>query len=184
MSSEASKFREALGLFTTGVTVVAAGMGERIHAMTANAFTSVSLDPMLVLVCLGKQARIAGLLEDIERFSVNLLRADQTALSSYFAGAWREPKPPPFRFVPWTGGPRLEGCSASIGCEVHERIEGGDHWIVLGRVVALHRGVEPLTPLVFYRGRYRQLAKDEGTPAPDLVGGAGAGPAQPFFDSW
>jgi flavin reductase (DIM6/NTAB) family NADH-FMN oxidoreductase RutF len=182
MTLEVGAFRETLGLFTTGVTVVAASTADGIHAMTANAFTSVSLDPMLVLVCVGKQARIGQLLADFDQFSVNVLRADQTALSSYFAGAWREPKPPPFRFVPWAETSRLEGCSAALGCRVHERLEGGDHWILIGRVAALHRGVEPLDPLVFYRGRYRRLAKDEGTAAPDLV--SGTGPAQPFFDSW
>ncbi len=175
-------FRETMGLWATGVTVIAAQDGEETHVMTANAVTSLSLDPLLVVVCIAKQAKMAGFMEKTARFSINILREDQQALSTFFAGAWPEPTPPPFRFVAWEGGPRLEGCAAALGCVLHELIEGGDHWITVGRVVALHRGIEPLRPLVFYAGRYRRIDLKESAPAPDL--GWVAQPVHVYYDPW
>ena len=174
-------YRNTIGAFATGVTVVAAGHGHHLHAMTANAVTSLSLDPPLLIFCVGKKARIVEVLETAHGFSVNILRDNQQALSTYFAGGWKEPVPPPFRFVPWEGGPRLEGCAASIGCALHERIEGGDHWIVVGRVVALHQGEEPQRPLIFYSGKYRHLDA-ASVPAPDLE--QEPPPIQIFYDPW
>jgi flavin reductase (DIM6/NTAB) family NADH-FMN oxidoreductase RutF len=176
------QYRQMIGLFATGVTVIAAKHGDEIRAMTANAVTSLSLDPLLLLVCVGKKAQMAEHLIPEMGFSVNILREDQQVLSTYFAGSWQEPAPPPFRFVPWQGKPRLEGCLASLGCEVYERIEGGDHWIVVGRVTALHRGIEPHLPLLFYAGRYAQLSVAEREPAPDLDAVEVA--MQIFYDPW
>jgi flavin reductase len=133
-----------------------------VHGMTANAVASLSLEPMLLLVAVGKKARLATLLPQATGFTVNILRADQEALSTFFAGAWHQPAPPPFRFVPWDTRPelgtiRLEGALAALGCTLHSLVDGGDHWIVQGQVVALHQGIEPHLPLLFYGGRYRQL---------------------------
>lgn len=175
-------FRRTAGLFATGVTVVAAAEGEQIHGMTANAVCSLSLDPTLMLVCIHKQARLAGFLPQASGFSINVLRHDQRALSVFFAGLWEEQNPPPFRFVPWEGGPRLEGCAAALGCEVQTVLEGGDHWIVIGRVLALHRGVEPIKPLLFYAGRYGQLDTAEQPEAPDL--GWVERPILAYYDPW
>jgi len=155
-------YRNTIGLFATGVTVVSTQMGETVHGMTANAVTSLSLEPMLLLVAVGKKARLATLLPQATGFTVNILRADQEALSTFFAGGWHQPTPPPFRFVPWDIGPelgtvRLEGALAAIGCTLHSLVDGGDHWIVQGKVVALHQGMEPRLPLLFYGGRFRQL---------------------------
>jgi len=174
-------YRATIGLFATGVAVVAAGYGNHLHAMTANAVTSLSLDPPLLIFCVGKNARMVSAMEQSAGFSVNILRDGQQALSTYFAGGWKEPNAPPFRFVPWEGGPRLEGCAASIACALHERIEGGDHWIVVGRVVAVYQGAEPRRPLLFYGGRYRHLDA-ESAPAPDLE--QEPPPIQIFYDPW
>jgi flavin reductase (DIM6/NTAB) family NADH-FMN oxidoreductase RutF len=181
-SIDPREYRRTIGLFATGVTVIAAEHGNEIQAMTANAVTSLSLDPLLLLVCVGKKARMAEHLISNPGFTVNILREDQRALSTYFAGVWRMPTPPPFRFVPWEGRPRLEGCLASLGCEVYEKIEGGDHWIVVGRVTALHRGIEPHLPLLFYSGWYGRLNVDVTQPAPDLD--AIEVPLQIFYDPW
>lgn len=161
---------------------MAAESERQVRGMTANAVSSVSLEPMLVLVCVNKQAQLAGFLDMAAGFSINILRHDQESLSSYFAGSWDQPKPPPFRFVPWEGGPRLEGCAAAIGCELESLHEGGDHWIVVGRAVALHRGVEPIRPLLFYAGRYVQLQTRKQHEAPDL--GRVQRPVQAFYDPW
>jgi flavin reductase (DIM6/NTAB) family NADH-FMN oxidoreductase RutF len=175
-------FRRTAGLFATGVSVVATAEGEQIHGMTASAVCSLSLEPLLMLVCINKEARLAGFLREASGFSINVLRHDQRALSVFFAGTWQAPNPPPFRFVPWEGGPRLEGCAAAIACEVHSVLEGGDHWIVVGRVVALHRGVEPIKPLLFYAGRYGQLDTGVQPEAPDL--GWVERPVLAYYDPW
>ena len=174
-------FRRVMGLFATGVTVVANQTGQEIHAMTANAVTSLSLDPLLVLVCIAKRAHMAELLVEGVGFSINILRGEQQALSNYFSGRW-DRKPPPFRFVPWQGRPRLEGCLASLGCTCYQTVDGGDHWIVIGRVVALHQGIEPFQPLLFFKGQYSQLTLSEGEPAPDL--GWVETPVLVYYDPW
>jgi flavin reductase (DIM6/NTAB) family NADH-FMN oxidoreductase RutF len=176
-------FRQTVGQFATGVTVIAADVGGEIHGMTANAFTSVSLDPMLVLFCVGKHAKMAEFIQKSEGFSINMLREDQQALSTYFAGVWKEPKAPPFRFVAWTGGPRLEGCAAALGCRRHRSIEVGDHWIIIGEVLVLHTGVEPRYPLLFHAGMYRKLDRKEKEPAPPELE-QGKSDVGVFLDPW
>ncbi len=162
---DADSFRRVMGAFTTGVTVVAAQHGEEIHGMTANAITSVSLDPLLVLACVAKGARMNPFIERSGGFSINILSEDQEALSRYFAGTWKLTSPPEFRFTPWEGGPRLVGSVASIGCRLERSIEAGDHWIVLGRVIALRAGDGPARPLLFFGARYRRLSDlDDGRP--------------------
>jgi 3-hydroxy-9,10-secoandrosta-1,3,5(10)-triene-9,17-dione monooxygenase reductase component len=168
MSIDVAAFRLTVGQFVTGVTVIVIDVDGEIKAMTANAFTSLSLDPPLILFCASKASKTGQLLHAAEGFSVNILRRDQHALSTYFAGGWKEPTRPAFHFVAWDGGPRLEGCAASLGCATHAIVEGGDHWIAIGRVIALHRGIEPPHPLVFFRGRYGSLAHTASEPAPDL----------------
>src|SRR5450631_4726898 len=124
-------FREALGLFVTGVAVIATRIDGQVHAMTANAVSSLSLDPMLVLFCPAKKARFSQLLPRMSGFSINFLRDEQEALSTYFAGGWKETVPPSFRFVTADGLPRLEGCLASLICTKRDLHDGGDHWLVI-----------------------------------------------------
>jgi flavin reductase (DIM6/NTAB) family NADH-FMN oxidoreductase RutF len=181
-SIDSRDFRRAIGAFATGVTVVAIDIGGEVHAMTANAISSLSLDPLLVLVCVGKRARMSAFLEQATGFSINILREENRALSDYFAGGWKQDSPPPFRFIPWEGGPRLEGCLTAIGCETYRLVEGGDHWIVIGKVVALHQGIEPQLPLLFYSGRYGRLDTAETAPAPDLS--QVEVPIHVFYDPW
>ena len=169
MSVDTRAFRDTAGLFATGVSIVVTEVEGQVHAMTANAVTSLSLDPMLMLFCPGKKARLAQHLPNIERFTINFLREDQRALSTYFAGGWKDSEPPPFKFVPSAAGPRLQGSLACIGCQVETITDAGDHWLVVGRVIELHRGVRPHRPLVFFEGKYRAVDFAEGTPAPDLT---------------
>jgi flavin reductase (DIM6/NTAB) family NADH-FMN oxidoreductase RutF len=184
MTLDPRAFRNTLGLFATGVTVIVAQAGDEVHAMTANAVSSLSLDPMLVLFCPARKAHLAQSLDDISSFSINILREDQEALSTYFAGGWKQPTPPPFRLIPAEVAPRLEGCLASLQCEKHQVLDGGDHWIVVGRVVALHQGIEPRRPLLFFGGKYRNVDFSEtGHPAPDLANVADE-PAHIFYDPW
>lgn len=174
-------FRRVMGTFATGVTVVAAQHGDEIHGMTANAFTSVSLDPLLVLVCIATRARMDQFITRAGGFSVNFLSADQEPLSRYFANAWRPASPPEFRFEPWAGGPRLVGSLASVGCAVDHAVDAGDHRVVLGRVIALFEGDATNTPLLFFSGTYRRLSALEGAPAPEPWSHEDV---QIFYDSW
>lgn len=150
-------FRNTMGLFATGVTVVAVECGGEVYGMTANALTSVSLEPLLVLVCIQKTAHLMSYLEQAGSFSINILSEDRADLSRFFANMWSEAEPPSFSFFPWIGGPRLEGAIGAVACQTTQIIEGGDHWIVLGRVIGLYQAENPANPLLYYRGQYRQL---------------------------
>jgi flavin reductase (DIM6/NTAB) family NADH-FMN oxidoreductase RutF len=163
------QFRNTIGLFATGVAVIVARANQEILAMTANAVSSVSLDPMLVMFCPSKRSNLAKHLDSLSAFSINILRHDQQALSTYFAGGWKQAQPPPFRLVPSRHAPRLEGALASIECEPWKILDVGDHNMVLGQVLHLHTGVEPLQPLLFQAGRYRHLQPGDSAPAPDLI---------------
>ena len=156
-SIDSRTLRQTVGRFVTGVTVVALESEGEVRAMTANSFTSLSLDPPLVLFCLGKDTKAGHHIRSVAGFAVSILGSDQQDLSSYFAGAWKQDEPPPFTFAEWDGGPRLEGCIAALGCRVHAIHEGGDHWIVVGQVIATYRVDNAALPLVFFGGRYVTL---------------------------
>jgi flavin reductase (DIM6/NTAB) family NADH-FMN oxidoreductase RutF len=154
MSIDPRTLRQTVGRFVTGVTVISMEIDGEIRAMTANSFTSLSLDPPLVLFCLGKDTKAGLMIHESPGFAVSILSHTQRDLSSYFAGMWRGTTPPPFTFIAWEGGPRLEGCVAAMGCRTHGIHEGGDHWIVVGQVIATHRDEAAGEPLVFFGGRY------------------------------
>ena len=170
MSIDPRFFRQTVGQFVTGVTVIAMEVDGSIRALTANSFTSLSLNPPLVLFCLGKGTRAGELIRDVTEFSVNILSQEQLPLSSYFSGAWKGDTPPPFSFTRSEGGPRLDGSVAALGCQVDAVHEGGDHWIVVGQVVSLHRSELPRPPLVFFGGHYSSLAgQDLSAEEPGLL---------------
>lgn len=150
-------FRTTMGLFATGVTVVATEVEGEVHGMTANAITSVSLEPLLILVCVKKEANLAPALRRSGQFSINILSEERADLSIFFAGMWTEATPPPFAFQAWIGGPRLEGAIGALACKVDQFLEGGDHWIITGLVVGLYQPDTPANPLLYYRGEYRKL---------------------------
>ncbi len=154
-------FREAMGSFPTGVTVVTVACGDDgdMHGVTVNSFSSVSLDPMLVLVCLSETSRAAGLIERAGAFGVSVLSAGQQDISRWFANRHRPAGSAMFDGVPLepgvTGCPVLAGATASFDCRLRQSYRAGDHLIVLGEVVALvHR--PQLEPLVFHAGRYKR----------------------------
>ncbi|WP_315900386.1 flavin reductase family protein [Maritimibacter alkaliphilus] len=146
--------RRAFGRFATGVTIVTAcdGTGAPV-GFTANSFTSVSLDPALLLVCIGKTSSNLAIFRDGGAFAVNILAADQTGLSNRFASRKVADR---FAGVGWqagpTGAPLLEDCAAGFDCETHDVVDAGDHLVLIGRVVALERSIRPA--LVFADGQY------------------------------
>ena len=166
---DARHYRDTIGLFATGVAVVIARAGNEVVGMTVNALTSVSLDPLLLLFCPARTSRFAEHMTALTGFTINLLRHEQQALSTYFAGGWKEDEPPAYRLVPSRSAPRLEGALASMDCEISSITEAGDHWIVIGKVLELHQGVPPHHPLLFFRGRYRAVDFRESSAAPDLT---------------
>jgi flavin reductase (DIM6/NTAB) family NADH-FMN oxidoreductase RutF len=156
MSIDPRVFRQTVGQFATGVTIITTEIDRTIRALTVNSFTAVSLDPPLVLFCVGKTTKTGQHMHATSGFAVNILRQEHHDLSTYFAGGWTHPLPPSFAFLDWEGGPRLEGCAAAIGCSTETIYEGGDHWIVVGRVLALYR-MAYAAPLIFFGGRYANL---------------------------
>jgi flavin reductase len=154
-------FRALMGRFATGVTVMTVRVGDVPHGMTANAVSSVSLAPPLVLVCVERTTIMAERIEEADAFALNILAADQTALSDRFADGDRPEGDAQFaglevRDAP-TGSPLLDGAPAWLDCRVWAVYDGGDHLIVVGEVVAVDEVTEA-PPLLFYRGGYRELA--------------------------
>jgi flavin reductase (DIM6/NTAB) family NADH-FMN oxidoreductase RutF len=158
-AGDPKEFRQVMGLFATGVTVVTAQTPDRMHGMTANAVMSVSLDPLLVCVSVDRRARMNAFLEEARGFVINILAEDQERLARYFAG--RRQDPPPYEVEPWVGGPRLRGCLAAVACTMEEIAPGGDHRLFLGRVRALYRRESRLSPLLFFAGHYHHLPRPE-----------------------
>ena len=149
-------FRQTVGQFATGVTIITTEVDGAIRALTVNSFTAVSLDPPLVLFCVGKTTKTGQVIHAVKGFTVNILQWEQQDLSTYFAGGWTHALPPSFTFLEWNGGPRLDGCAAAIGCSTYAIHEGGDHWIVLGEVVAVHK-TACTAPLIFHGSCYANL---------------------------
>jgi flavin reductase len=152
-----AEFRNALGAFATGVTVITTQGVEHPFGMTANAFSSVSLDPPLVLVCVISATTGADSIERNGVFAVNILGDDHEPISRYFSSKDRPRGPDAFREIPhWfavTGSPILEGAAGFLDCRVHATHEAGDHLIFIGEVVALGSDAE-VKPLLFHGGRY------------------------------
>jgi flavin reductase (DIM6/NTAB) family NADH-FMN oxidoreductase RutF len=149
--------RRTLGRFTTGVTVVTTARGGDVHAMTANAFTSVSLDPPLVLVSVDRRTRMHALLPDTRRYGVSVLASDQERVASHFAG---RPLRDPGELFEWAGEvPFVRGAIAHVGCSLHAEHAAGDHTLYLARVEHLHS--RPGEPLVFHAGAFGRLSPEE-----------------------
>ena len=145
-------YRRALGSFPTGVTIVTAFDGDhQPWGLTANSFTSVSLEPPVISVCIAKSGRVFPTLSGSDHFAVNILSADQQDLAMHFASNVENR----FTDTEWTAGnaaPLLPGASAHLDCTVHNRVDAGDHEILLGRVVDYTH--TPVPPLVFCRGNF------------------------------
>ena len=150
------EFRRACGRFATGVTIASVldGAGTP-HGLTVNSFTSVSLEPPLVLICLGHEVSIIHHFRNATYFGISVLADDQQALSERFArkgedrfdgAAWRPGT---------TGVPLLSGSLAGIECKVYRRIEMGDHDLFVGEMIHTHGGEG--SPLIYYGSEYRRL---------------------------
>lgn len=155
--SDPRTLRDAMGCFATGVTIITAFKDDGAPiGLTANSFTSVSLDPPLLLVCIAKTSSSAPVMEQVTRFGVNVLHVGQQAISSRFASKVEDR----FAGLDWSAGetqvPMLDSALVAFECERHSLHDAGDHFILVGKVnraqFESHRD-----PLLFYRGKYRRL---------------------------
>ena len=159
-TSSPALFRRVMGNFPTGITVLTVERNPgQVHGMTANSFTSVSLDPLLILVCIDQNARLLSYLKEQRRFGVNILKGTQQAFSEHFARPQLDPAEESrlgirFRWTE-TGIPLLEDGLAHLGCNVVAEHVSGDHTVFVAEVesLELHEG----DPLLYFRGKYRAL---------------------------
>lgn len=161
MSLDKNDFRRVMGYFATGVTVVTTALGDERHGMAANAICSVSLEPLLLLVCISRQSHTHPILAQSRVFAINILGEDQEELSRVFADS-ASPEAHRLSGVPHrigaTGAPILEDCIAYVECRVAATYPGGDHTIFLGHVQRMEI-VREAPPLLFYRGAYKGLVR-------------------------
>lgn len=170
MTVTPDQFRAALSRFASGVTVVTARTPEGdVHGMTASAFSSLSFKPFQILVCVDRGSRTHPILSGADKFGVSILADEQQPLAQFFAKiekdcASAERAGARFTFTP-DGTPLLEGSLAALECRVVSKHDSGDHTIFIGEVQSVRLG-EGL-PLLYYRGRYRQLeASEQAEPVP------------------
>ncbi|MEV0357256.1 3-hydroxy-9,10-secoandrosta-1,3,5(10)-triene-9,17-dione monooxygenase reductase subunit [Nocardia sp. NPDC050697] len=160
-------FRNVLGQFCTGITVITTfGADAAPVGFACQSFAALSLDPPLVLFCPGKSSRSWAAIEERGRFAVNVLAEEQRELCARF-GSREQDK---FAGAAWHSSalelPVLDDALATIECSVDRVVDGGDHWIVVGRVLSLAEVGESGRPLLFYRGQYSAIEPDKTVPAP------------------
>ncbi|MEI6705526.1 MAG: flavin reductase family protein [Methylococcales bacterium] len=161
MTVSADDFKNALQLWASGVTVVTT-QSEKfgVQGMTVSAFSSVSVNPPLILVCINDAADTGDGIAESQCFAVNVLTTEQQDTSNQFAGGTSQQQR--FENADWsagiTGAPLLNNSLMSLDCTVVEKVRAGTHWIIIGEVQAVEcRAGEPL---LYYRGAYRQVASD------------------------
>jgi flavin reductase (DIM6/NTAB) family NADH-FMN oxidoreductase RutF len=155
-ATDPESFRRALGVYPTGVTVVTAIGPNGPSGATANAVSSLSLEPPMMLACLDRDSRTLTSVRAAGRFGVNALAAGQEGLASRFSG--KNPEPSKWEGIEWSEGvgcPRLPDALMWVACELRDLIDGGDHLILTGNV--LEADSREGRPLIFHRGEYRDL---------------------------
>jgi 3-hydroxy-9,10-secoandrosta-1,3,5(10)-triene-9,17-dione monooxygenase reductase component len=155
VSFDTLSFRRWFGGFATGVTVVTAGHKDGPVGITINSVTSVSLEPPLVLFCLDRKAHVYKILRGAKNFAVNILSEKQELISRHFADFRHHPAPLGIWDKSQKGAPVLKHTLGWMMCRQVAIHKAGDHDIVVGRTVALHRASGNPKPLLYFRGRYR-----------------------------
>lgn len=150
------EFRNAMGKFPTGVTVITTEVDNEVHGMTANAFMSVSLNPKLVVVSIGEKAQVLEKIKKTNKYAVNILSADQQELSMMFAGQIKEREDVIFDRL--SDLPVIKGALAQITCEVVNVHIEGDHSLIIGKVTDIH--LEDHDPLLYFNGKYRSFLQE------------------------
>lgn len=171
---ERNALRRAFGTFATGITIVTClDAGGNPLGFTANSFTSVSLDPALLLICIAKTSTSLGHFRNSETFAVNILSASQIDLSNRFASR----KADRFAEVNWTpgqgGAPLIEKSAAWFDCSVHQFVDAGDHIVLIGRVTNFGQTDQP--SLIYLKGQYLEAPKPVETMLDNRNGGVQVG---------
>jgi len=148
------RYREAMGKFATGVTVVTTLNDDEIHGMTANAFMSVSLNPQLVLISINRKAAALEKIKKTQRFAVSILADTHEQASRHFSGQCQEIDGDVFEW--FHDFPVIHQALAHFLCQVHETYVVGDHVLFIAAV--LHLNIKNGQPLVFYQGSYHHVA--------------------------
>lgn len=158
MTVDVDEFKQAMQLWASGVTVVTTHSEKfGLQGMTVTAFSSVSINPPQILVCINESAETGDGIQESQRFVVNVLSSAQQDVSNQFAGGSSQVQR--FENTPWTAGitsaPILNDSIMSLECKVIEKVHAGTHWIIIGEVQdCVCRSGEPL---LYYRGTYQQL---------------------------
>jgi flavin reductase (DIM6/NTAB) family NADH-FMN oxidoreductase RutF len=164
VSAGADEFRRVAGHFATGVTVLTTCHDDKHVAMTANSFTSVSLDPVLLLVAVERRSRFHDAVLAAGTFVVNVLAADQEDVSRWFATRGRPLDDEhlsrwPHAIGPATGAAVFDGVLAALECRTYADHPGGDHTLLVGEVLSMAAPRPDADPLLFFKGGYRTLAR-------------------------
>jgi len=158
-------YRQSIGLFATGVTVLIIEHADEVYCMTANAVSSLSLEPLQLLVCPAKTASFSNFIKTDAFFTVNILSIDQEEVSNYYAGKNQnkaiEKGEYDYLFSKRISAPRLTKCMASFACQIRQIHDGGDHWIVVGEVQELYQDDQEKLPLLFFNGKYHYPSANE-----------------------
>jgi 3-hydroxy-9,10-secoandrosta-1,3,5(10)-triene-9,17-dione monooxygenase reductase component len=165
---EPGPFREVMGHFATGISIVTTIDADEPAGITVNAFSSVSLEPALVMVALDRRRFITPMVRAFGRYAVNVLGADQQQLSDCFAHAPVSPGREEFCGASWhagpTGLPLIDGAIATLECTTVETFSAGDHDLFIGRVDSIGQQREGIAPLLYFRRRY--LRAEQGSDSP------------------
>jgi flavin reductase (DIM6/NTAB) family NADH-FMN oxidoreductase RutF len=143
-------FRNAMGKFATGVTVITTVLDGNVHGMTANAFMSVSINPKLISISIDEKAQMLEKISQSGRFAVSILSEKQTDVSRHFAGQIKERREFEFDWI--NGIPVIQDALTNVICDVYSSHKAGDHTIFIGSVTDIH--MKDGTPLTFYEGKY------------------------------
>ena len=169
MAVNPDEMRDTLRLWASGVTVVTTDNGEQRVGMTVSAFSSLCLEPPLVVVCIFKDTHVGMMIPETKKFGVSILHADQSYLSDRFSGRIvLAPGEDRFDGVSVTqgkdGSPVLTDAIAWLDCRLHAQYDGGTHWIFVGEVVATQRRLTDNAPLLYFDRDYRALERQPEQP--------------------
>jgi flavin reductase (DIM6/NTAB) family NADH-FMN oxidoreductase RutF len=147
-------FRNAMGKFATGITIITTSVDSEVHGMTANAFMSVSLNPKLVMVSVAEKAKMRELITSTGKYAVSILSENQTDMSMYFAGQIKEKQKVDFNW--FNGMPVIDGALVNLTCKVYDTHIAGDHTLFIGEVtdIELHDG----NALAYFAGQYKTIS--------------------------
>ena|SRR5690625_3679902 len=150
-------FRDAMGKFTTGITIVTINHNNQYTGMTVNAFMSISLHPKLIAISIDENAGLYNQLKNTKNFGISMLKEEQKDLSMIFARQKEQDRE--IEFIEQDGVPVIKNSLATLSCEVDQKIKVGDHLIIIAKVTDLH--IEDGSPILYFGGKYRTINQND-----------------------